>query len=336
MDDDTWFWNLRNLIGAFRNHRIGDIVLEKVVTKRCILTIGVSASGKTTWANNFIQEMNDRGSWWIDINRDDIRTEIFKKKLSLDNFSWLKWNIKWEKEVLRIWRERIFAVTEDFDNTSSLAGVVISDTNLNPKTRNWLIDVFGKNGYDIEFKFFPISYEEAVKRDKARAASVGASAIAEQIEKYWAQFGERYHPNEENPKAVIVDIDGTLAHANHRGIFRWDEVETDDVDVVVRDIVIGLNHQGYKILITSGRDEVCREKTLAWLRSNLGFEPTELFMRPTNDFRKDVIVKKEIFDNFIRDRFNVVAAIDDRPCVVRLWMSLGIKTIALGFQNKEF
>jgi hypothetical protein len=59
-------------------------------------------------------------------------------------------------------------------------------------------------------------------------------------------------------------------------------------------------------------------------------------MRKTGDTRKDCIVKKEIFFRDISPNYNVVGAIDDRPQVVRLWHSLGIRVLACGFQSKEF
>ena len=43
---------------------------------KAILTIGVSASGKTTWAEQFVKE----NEWWVNINRDDIRFTILGER----------------------------------------------------------------------------------------------------------------------------------------------------------------------------------------------------------------------------------------------------------------
>ena len=47
-------------------------------------------------------------------------------------------------------------------------------------------------------------------------------------------------------------------------------------------------------------------------------------MRATGDPRKDSIVKREIFDREIRDRYRVVGVFDDREQVVQMWRALGL------------
>lgn len=52
-------------------------------------------------------------------------------------------------------------------------------------------------------------------------------------------------------KAIIVDIDGTLAHMTGRSPYDYSQVHTDEIDEVILDIV--LKHQvGYHIFIVSG------------------------------------------------------------------------------------
>jgi len=47
-------------------------------------------------------------------------------------------------------------------------------------------------------------------------------------------------------------------------------------------------------------------------------------MRPTGDNRKDAIVKREIFDREIRDRYRILFVLDDRNQVVDMWRELGL------------
>jgi hypothetical protein len=47
-------------------------------------------------------------------------------------------------------------------------------------------------------------------------------------------------------------------------------------------------------------------------------------MRRDNDFRSDVIVKREILANIRRDGYNPIYAYDDNPAVVALWKEEGI------------
>ncbi|NBU34805.1 hypothetical protein EBS40_09370 [bacterium] len=50
----------------------------------------------------------------------------------------------------------------------------------------------------------------------------------------------------------------------------------------------------------------------------------------TDDDRDDRIVKKEIFDAWIKDRYNVKFVLDDRNRVVEMWRSLGLKVLQVG------
>jgi len=301
--------------------------------KQCILTVGVSASGKTTWANETVEAFHKAGEKWVNLNRDDIRAEVFYRMTGDVKFDWRRWNRKWERMVTQEWKAAINQII----NTRDIQGVIISDTNLNPKTRHFIDATFVNAGWQVKSQFFPITYEDAVKRDLQRENPVGSSAIAEQIEKYWIQFGERYRPDSSLTKAVIVDIDGTLAHHHGiRNIFEWDKVYLDDPDPLVVEVVKGLKSQGIYIVVTSGRDDVCKEQTWEWLYQHLGFEPSALHMRVTGDTRRDCIVKREIFFDKIVNKYHIIGAIDDRPQVVRLWHSLGIRVLACGLQHIEF
>lgn len=300
--------------------------------KQCIVTVGISASGKTTWANDQVADFRRAGELWVNLNRDDIRAEVFFRMTGDTGFSWRKWNMKWEKIVTEEWRAQIKRIIE-----SDALGVIISDTNLNPSIREFLSTTFETAGWQVKYQFFEISYEEAVRRDLGRENPVGSSVIADQIERYWEQFGEKYRADNTLPKAVIVDVDGTLAHhQGRRNIFDWDKVHLDRPDPLVVEVVKGLKEQGIDIVITSGRDDVCKEKTYNWLVEHLEFIPSELFMRVTGDTRKDCIVKREIFFRDIAPKYQVIGAIDDRPQVVRLWHSLGVRVLACGLQHKEF
>ena len=47
-------------------------------------------------------------------------------------------------------------------------------------------------------------------------------------------------------------------------------------------------------------------------------------MRPEGDSRKDSIIKREIFDAEVRDRWRITGVFDDRQQVVRMWRQLGL------------
>lgn len=298
--------------------------------KKMILTIGVSASGKTTWAEQFVRDRKELGDLWVNINRDDIRSIIFAEKTGKneDDFTWAEWNKGWEKPATSRWKDAIKTAMKWYDN------IIISDTNLNPSIRDMLGNMAREKGFDVENKHFPIEFDVAVKRDLARKNPVGAMVIASQMKMYWEQFSEKYVPDTSLPKAVLVDIDGTVAHANNRGIYDSTLVHTDTPDRFVISVVRGLKDQGFKIIFLSGREDKCRDVTAEWLEVNLGFKPDVLAMRTTGDMRRDSIVKKEIFNQYIRNFYWVEGVIDDRPQVImECWGPLGIQVLKSGQDN---
>jgi len=60
-----------------------------------------------------------------------------------------------------------------------------------------------------------------------------------------------------------------------------------------------------------------------------------LFMRQMHDSRKDTIVKREIYDVFLRNK-NIIAVFDDRPSVVDMWNDLGLTVFAVADQRIRF
>jgi hypothetical protein len=88
----------------------------------------------------------------------------------------------------------------------------------------------------------------------------------------------------------------------------------------------------------SGRELTYYNETLEWIWKNteLAYGDITLYMRNMKDFKKDSIIKKEIFEKEIRNKYNVKFAIDDRNSIVNLWQSLGIFVLNVNQTVKEF
>lgn len=302
--------------------------------KKAYITVGVSASGKTTWAQEFVYEQLCQGKKFTIIERDRIRADILVNKGKVtagDGIVWAKWNWKWEKDVTAIAESMLAAATAD----PELDGVILADTNLNADRRAALAKSLTDLGYEVEEKFFDVSWKEAVKRDTARKNGVGVSVLAEQFARLQKATVPQYVPNTKKPRAVIVDVDGTLAHMQGRSAFAWDKVGEDEVDDEVRDVVRGLSDAGYTVIVMSGRDSVCRALTEEWLKE-MEIPYKALFMRPAGDMRSDDLIKGELFWANVANKYNVKLVIDDRPQVLRFWRSIGLKTMALGNPLIEF
>lgn len=144
-------------------------------------------------------------------------------------------------------------------------------------------------------------------------------------------------------RAIIFDIDGTLADCSHRThhldgeVKDWQSFHDAMVDDTPMDAVAWLArmlddgpqaaYNDYAILVVTARHEDYRSQTLRWLNANrIGHN--ELYMRKNNDFRPDHIVKAEILEEILNDGYEPFLAIDDQPTVIDMWRSFGITTLA--------
>ena len=122
--------------------------------------------------------------------------------------------------------------------------------------------------------------------------------------------------------AIICDLDGTLALFNGRGPFEWDKVSSDLPNPPVAEL-LRRYCADYTILLVSGRSEECREQTIDWLHQH-NVPWSALYMRQAGDFRKDAVVKRELWDAHIEPRYAVAFCLDDRDQSVEFWRSLGL------------
>ena len=52
--------------------------------------------------------------------------------------------------------------------------------------------------------------------------------------------------------------------------------------------------------------------------------PSDLYMRKDGDYRPDCIVKREIYEQEIKDKYDVVGVFEDRDSCVKMWRALGL------------
>ena len=147
-----------------------------------------------------------------------------------------------------------------------------------------------------------------------------------------------------NRKAVLVDIDGTIADVRHRlhhiegpGRKNWNlffaemEKDTPIPEVIERVRRLAADHD---IVIVTGRPEQYRSQTEAWLRRHQ-VPYDQLFMRRSGDHRPDYIAKRAVLDEIPPER--IACAFDDRPPVCDMWEKAGIETIRIqsDVENQE-
>lgn len=299
------------------------------MTTELVLTRGLPASGKTTWAKVWIQQ----GPGRVRVNRDDLRASFYGRDGVLSRPE--------EEAITRVQRDTVTGFLRDG------ISVVVDDMNLRAKYARAWADLASSLGVGFRVEDFThVPVDECVARDVARGKAgwryVGEDVIRGMHARYLAAGRlapvaataprtatcEVYVPPADAPDAWIFDIDGTLAlgrfgEPGRRGPFDWARVGEDDINGPVFELVDALFYAGHNIIIMSGRDEVCRPETEKWL-SDHNVPWHLLLMRPAGDTRKDAIVKAELFDKHVRHGFDVHGVVDDRQQVVDFWRSLGL------------
>ena len=141
-------------------------------------------------------------------------------------------------------------------------------------------------------------------------------------------------------RAIVFDIDGTLAHMDGRK-YRHGKaapyLDYDAHDDRVDQFVKLFNHMVkqfgmHSILIVSGRKDSSYEVLYKWLNDNSIYYD-HIYMRKHNDNRADYIIKKEIYENFLSPYYDIDIWVDDRQQVVDQMRHLGLKVFQVAEGN---
>ena len=301
--------------------------------QKVIMTIGLPGSGKSTWAKEWVaKDPTNR----VRINKDDLRSMLHGGKYSKGN----------EKQILAV-EEAVLK-----DSLERGKSVVIDNTHLGARDKhmrriNAVIDKAGfctalsqKDNKNIKWLSFEVqefhtSPEICIQRDLKRANSVGQDVIWRMYWDHVAVIEEA--PKEDNglPYCIIVDVDGTLAEMNGRSPYDWSKVSTDKVRPHIVNLIEQYDIYDQEIIVFTGRDGSCLQATKDWLFNN-EINYSKIFIRPEGDCRPDYIVKRELYEQNIKGKYNVMLVVDDRPQVIREWRRLGLPVINANPCDREF
>lgn len=142
----------------------------------------------------------------------------------------------------------------------------------------------------------------------------------------------------EKQTAIIVDLDGTLCNADHRRHFVetkgnkdwksfYESLVCDEPNAWCVEIIEAMRHRGHQIIFVTGRPADYLPHTIDWLEKNLKMVALSnylIYTRESGDYRKDNVVKTEIYNGYIAPKFNVLFCLDDRKQVVDAWRELGL------------
>lgn len=322
-----------------------------------IFTRGIPGSGKSTLAQKWVADDPENR---VRVNRDDIRhsliREMQKKGYKGDPYMVL------DKDG-RPDRKFESRVTEAENNALRKAiqankDVISDNTNLNNGQLHKRIRQVRQWGATrISYKDFPITVEEAQRRNSLRERKVPDHVIANFYKNLGPKGEFPLFPGSyktrpivlptERRQAILFDMDGTLNdirnlrhHVNPkprtdgRRVFKNFEAfhslsafepANESVVRILREAV----DNGFVPLITTARQEQYRDVSQKFLDDrNIPFE--NMFMRANDDSRPDYEVKKDMYDH-ISMYYDVAHAVDDNPQAVQAWKEKGVRVTEVPF-----
>lgn len=143
-----------------------------------------------------------------------------------------------------------------------------------------------------------------------------------------------YNDKQYGDDCIICDLDGTLSLMNDRSPYDGHLCETDKINPSVKQLLQIYYEQGIKILLFSGRnsDNNAYSNTVNWLK-NHSIDYDVLEMRKPKDYRKDTIIKQEMFDKHVKGKYNVLFVLDDRNMMVDHWREMGLDCFQVYYGN---
>ncbi len=299
---------------------------------KIIVLVGVSASGKSTYAKEYVKDNTNT----VIISRDSLRLALFGFNEETYSTYYQGDTTEREKVVTTFFDSQVWvALEQGFD-------VIVDNTHLN---KNY-INKYKMYGVPIQLCVFDVSKDVCIQRDFTRTKSVGGDVVCNQYKQYTKLMETDFREDVDaynnelqaiyesckkadyvfsKPNCVVFDLDGTLAHSNgNRSPYDYTKVRNDGVDFDLLEMIDDL-HEETDVIICTGRDAICYEDTKIWLNDNL-IRHSGLFMRGQGDTRKDNIVKAELWKK-IQEKYNIIGIFEDRKRVVNMARNLGFKCL---------
>jgi predicted kinase len=292
---------------------------------RLVIMRGLPGCGKSTMAREWVSVSPGTRA---EVNRDAIR-------LMLGGYT--VGSPEQEKMVTKVSHNSIR------DLLKSGVEVVCSDTNLQLKHVRELMKIAADAGAEVGFEDMTnVPIDTVLSRNKNRSDK---EPVPEHV--IWRMYNQNVKgmgyplplPVEDSAgkapdfyygagrsDALVVDvcdIDGTVAScAGIRSPYDYSRVSYDKPRRKVIDLLMSRDRDGYGLIFMSGRPDInnIRHDTEAWLKQHIDLPYEALLMRPADRQQvNDSIVKRDLFDDNIRGRYDIGIVLDDRDRVVSMW-----------------
>ena len=293
---------------------------EKTLTKKkLVYTVGLPASGTSTWAKEFIKDKKD----WARVNNDELRLMMRNTAFELGDGALFD-DVR--RGIIRT------LIAKNYN-------IIVDNTNLSPKHAEYyrkLVEDHNaeianktKEGclYEVSSKDFTnVPLAECIARNKARPAPIPDKAIYAMYNQFLKKESQNVVQDPTLPEAIIVDMDGTMANCDGRSPFDLKKVYNDKPNDPIVTLVRAMKMAGRKIIFVTGRYQEAYDDTVRWLKDKVGLPEGEylLYCRPDKDDRPDTQFKVELFNDVIKKEYYVEFWIEDRARMVQAVREIGI------------
>lgn len=317
---------------------------------KVFLPVGIPGSGKSTWAKAEVAKDPDN---WVRINNDDLRSMLngsvwsqeYEKIITDARNYLIRDAIKRGKNVVV---DNLNLNKRHFTDVCKIAKSVNADVQVIEKP--FYIDLEEAIERDSKREGKAKVGEDVIKKWWKESGGKQFKHYAAKIEIFTQQNAGPQQTvaapawDKTLPEAVVCDLDGTLALIHNRSPYDASNCDIKDLpNVPVIETILAHYKQGRKIIFCSGREDKYRPETIRFIEkyvsTQMGWTSPydsfdtevvsvpikyELHMRKTADFRKDSLVKEEMYENNILGKCNVLMVLDDRTSVVNFWREKGL------------
>ena len=291
----------------------------QMIKRKLLVTRGLPASGKSTWAIKYVQENGNT----IRINNDSLSNMLFGE-------AWVPENYK------IIDKSRMLLIEKHLADGKH--DIIVDNTNLTEKNIVAYQKLADEHGYVLEIKDFRhVPVETCIARNRARLNAVPDKVIYEMYRTHVYKEPVPLPIDPTLPNAIIVDIDGTIAKMVTRGCYENTAekyLEDEPIEQVLN--IVRRYISDHTVIFLTGRQDSVREATEQWLEQKAGFKKGSyhLFMRTAGKRQiADFVFKREVAQNEIIGKYNISFWIEDRIRNVEMARQLGITAIQVGEGN---
>lgn len=295
---------------------------------KATILIGISGAGKSTYVTDKVKENSNLTV----VSKDNIRKSLIKDYDSNKNL-WDQYSFKDNEDSINsLFDIQLRKAAKDKQN------IIIDNTNLS-KSKNERLERLLKNYGYVEIDYVNFNLTDNInfylENNQNRINTIPMRAINDQ---YLLAAQSGYLELSSNNNIALVDIDGTVAIKCDRSAFEYNKANNDTPNQYVIDTINALYETKRidYIQFLSGRESYSYELTRAWLIKH-GFDMNKhrLLMRRTSDYRRDSIIKNEIYESCLKQN-NIKYLFDDRNQVVDMWWDNKLPVFHVGDYRNVF